>query len=321
MVHVVEAYQESGKIDDERTFVSVSDFHLAMDNNCYMGFTNFDELVRFLEKVNFDYLLMPGDCINDTSNLESAKFCNVLNRSIEDLTQGKLSFFTYGNHDFMRKENGNWVKEENSENRLANILGDLSNVIFLDELKSFCLNDDNLLKYGCYKRANVNIIGASLPFEFYEGENEDEMAFLKYWDRMKFVASKTWHSDSYNILMLHALKNFVQLSRDFDQLILPDIDLAVGGHYHNGSVPNWLNAVIPGNDGLVSPQMELWPKNVRGIIDVNGVPVHVGGYTNFRVESSFINKLLGGPYVFILHLLPLEKEEKKGVMRVKKYHV
>ena len=83
-----------------------------------------------------------------------------------------------------------------------------------------------------------------------------------------------------------------------------NIDFLIGGHFHNGGFPNWMGSL---NDDL------------SGIIKVNDVYAHINGYTNFNVEKPFVNSLMGGPYLLVLHLVPKEKEKEESTIKVKKY--
>lgn len=326
MAHVVECYVKSSKVDEERTLVSVSDFHLGFYNNRCVGFENFENLVMALEKVSFDYLMVPGDMVNDVGDLENDLFCDYFVRAMKELSQGKLSFFTYGNHELMTMGEDGWQAANPS--RLNDVLSDLSNVVLLDGLNHFSLRDESLLERG-FPMANINIIGASMPFEHYERDKEEDLSFFKYLNRARMFGAKRYvEPESYNILMLHVLQNFIKLSRASGESFVPGIDFAVGGHYHNGMIPNWLSSAIPGNSGLLSPQMEYFPEDVRGIEEVAGVLVHMGGFTNFRVESPLLNKLAGEPYIFVLHVQPLGKkiqflktENKNILVKTKRYHL
>lgn len=319
MATIVECYLETDKISEDRTFVSVSDFHLARNGNKYIGIKNIKKLINILDEISFDYLLVPGDIINDVKDLEDDRFCNSLSYALKDLMHDKLSFFSLGDHDLMTRGDYGFEKRDNTS--LKEILNDLPNAILLDDFDSFSLNNDVLLESG-FPKANINIVGVSMPFEYYVKDKEDDLSFWKYWNNakaMKGTIRTTMDKNSYNILMLHALKNYVQMSRNCGYNILPNVDFAVGGHYHNGSIPNWLGSFIPGNLGVIYSQREVFLKDVRGIEKVNDMYVHIGGYTNFRVESSMINQIMGDPYVFVLHVLPLEKGKVCGPVKVKKY--
>ena len=148
------------------------------------------------------------------------------------------------------------------------------------------------------------MVGTSLPFDFYVKDKESYESFVNYLSKME--QKNCYDYDSYNILMLHALKNFINLSRD-NVGILYDIDLALGGHYHNGCIPNGISSIFSGNGGILSPQKNLFPNDVRGLVKVDNVSIYMGGYVNFRVENKNLNRIVGNPSVAFFHLYPSEK--------------
>ena len=319
MTTIVECYLETDKLSDDRTIVSISDLHITKNGDRYIGLKNILRLIQTLDKIDFDYLLVPGDIINDTKDLEDVRFCNNLSYALKELMHDKLSFFSLGNHDLMTKGINGW--EKGNVNLLKEILNDLPNAILLDGFDSFSLNDDILLEKGISK-ANINIVGVSMPFEYYERDKEGDLSFWNYWNNSKAMRGTkytTLDKNSYNILMLHSLRNYIEMSRTCGYNIYPNVDFAVGGHYHNGAIPNWLCPFVKGDSGVISPQMEFFPETVRGLEKVNDMYAHMGGYTNFRVENPMVNSLMGGPYIFILHLFPMEKGKEKGGIKVKKY--
>lgn len=308
--NIVDCYVQSDKVSEDRTFAISSDWHLTMNDKGFVGVENLEKMLEVLSGINFDYLLVPGDAINDTKDLENDVFCNYFLNYVKQLSQGKLSFFSLGNHDLMTMGANGW--EKGNENKLSVVLGDLSNAVILNKFASFNLNT-----VEGYPKANINIIGASLPYEYYEGDKESDLSFLNYWNNMKARKGNIFDNNSYNILMFHALEQFVKISRADGKCIFPEIAFATGGHYHNGSIPNWLGKYIPGNSGIISPQMKLFPKDIRGFEQVDNTLVHMGSFTNFRVESGLMNKVAGGPYILLLHVQPLEKGKKSGHVRVK----
>ena len=89
--------------------------------------------------------------------------------------------------------------------------------------------------------------------------------------------------------------------------------MAVGGHYHNGTIPNYLSSIIPGNFGLLNPQMQILQKYERGCINIGNVPCFINGYTNFRVENELANKVFGGPQLLVIHLVSKKNKVKKRI--------
>lgn len=311
MTTIVECYLETDKLSDDRTIVSVSDLHLTKNNDRYIGLKNILRLIETLDKIDFDYLLVPGDIINDTKDLEDDRFCNNLSYTLKELTHDKLSFFSLGEHDILTKNNGYW--QNGNPNLLKEILNDLPNAILLDGFDNFSLNDDMLLEKG-FPKANINIIGVSMPCDYYMIDNESDISFWNYWNKskaMKGIKYTKLNENSYNILMHHALRNYIEMSRTCGYNIYPNVDFAVGGHYHNDSIPNWLCSFYEKESSLCSFN--------KGLLKVNDMYAHIGGYTNYMVEKPFVNSLIGGPYIFILHLNSVAKKKEKKDIKVRTY--
>lgn len=313
MTTILDVFLETDKITDDRTIVSISDLHLTRDdyNNRGIGFKNVLELIDTLDNIDFDYLLVPGDIINDTRDLENYIFFNNLKFVLKELTRDKLSFFSLGEHDLMTRDTkvitknmDGWIEGDNY--LLKKLLHDLPNTILLDNFDSFSLNDDALLESD-FSKSNINIVGVSMPYDYYKVDNETDVRFWNYFSKFRAIRGTDYtklDENKFNILMLHSLKNYIKMSRNCGYNLYPNVDFLMGGHYHNGGFPNWMKS---SSDEL------------SGIVKVNDIYAHVGGYTNFNVEKPIINSLMGGPYVLVLHLLAVEKGKECGVVRVKKY--
>lgn len=313
MTNVLEVFLETDKISEDRTIVSVSDLHLTKDiyDDRYIGFKNVLKLIDTLDKIDFDYLLVPGDIINDTRDLEDLRFYNNVSFALRGLMQDKLSFFSLGEHDLMTKDTkiitrnmDGWINGNNY--LLRKLFNELPNAILLDNFESFSLNDDLLLESN-FPKSNINIVGVSMPYDYYKVDNETDVSFWYYFSKIRALRgfnNTKLDENKFNILMLHSLKNYINMCRTCDFNLYPNLDFLMGGHYHNGGFPNWLE----------SSKDEL-----SGIVKVNDIYAHINGYTNFNVEKPFVNSVIGCPYVFVLHLVSKEKGKEQSTIKVKKY--
>lgn len=87
-----------------------SDFHIELN----YGIENL-EVISSSPQVDYgklDYILMPGDIVNDVNQLEDERFKRYLQDTLYDFTKNKPTFVSLGNHDQMTKdENGNLVRK------------------------------------------------------------------------------------------------------------------------------------------------------------------------------------------------------------------
>ena len=73
---------------------------------------------------------------------------------------------------------------------------------------------------------------------------------------------------------------------------LKKLNLILSGHTHGGMVPSF----IKGNNGIISPERELFPKNVRGKIDLDNNSIIIStGVIKLSKKSkiSILNDIYG----------------------------
>lgn len=301
MITIFEYYIKSNKIPKEVTFAALSDLHIDLNDT---SLEHLDIITRLLKQSDYDYTLIPGDLINDSNYLKDNKFYEKFTSKILDLTNNKLCFITEGNHDIMTMTENGWRGD--STTLLKDSLNRISNIVYLDKLDNYRLIE-----------SNINISGVSLPFSFYEVEKEKDSCFLEYLEKIKNKNQEILNNDySYNILLLHAVKNYLELSKK-NINILSNIDFILGGHYHYGLIPSFITNVVTGHHGLISPQMELFPKHVRGIEQIDNTKFISMAPVNYRVENPIINKLFGTNLNFI-HLIPEKNWNKSSDYYCKK---
>lgn len=71
------------------------------------------------------------------------------------------------------------------------------------------------------------------------------------------------------------------------------IDLVLSGHYHNGCIPTYFDRIFPTNRGLISPYLELFPNNARGIKQINQQTTGIiySPITTFSTHSKVLSKV------------------------------
>ncbi|MBQ8681401.1 MAG: metallophosphoesterase [Bacilli bacterium] len=305
MITITDYYLLSDKISRALTFASLSDIHADKDGE---AFKNWNKVNEVLKHSDYDYMLMPGDLVNDSNYLMDDEFRETFVGQMKGLTNGKYCFVSEGNHDVMTLEQSKWV--EGRHKLLLETLKEVPNIVVLDSLEGVNLNDID-------GKSNIHIKGLSLPYEFYNGLREKDMYFLEYFSRFLKKDDAHFSENSYNILLLHAIKNYLRLTKKSSLGLLGNTNLVLGGHYHNGLLPSDMAYKVPGRFGFLSPQMEMFPNNVRGMATVNETNFISMGPVNYRVETPLINEKFGTNVSFI-HIVPSKTFDKCQYYRVRR---
>lgn len=256
------------KLKENLNILAISDLHLTKNSKS----KNIDNLLYNLIKseTKFDYICIVGDLVNDSSYLNDYDFaCSIiyLISSLERLLNpnGKI-LVSIGNHDFMYLD-GKWRFDKKAS--VKNFISYYTNATVLDNES---IKDE---------KRNVAFYGLTNSFGFYEYYKENPKVFLEELDHL---IKQDIHKDTVaKILLAH----HAEMSTAFD--------ITIGGHYHNGCVPNFLvNA--PGTRGIFHPQdsiMPSFPKNVRGTFEHDGKYVVLNGAINPFNEIQALNNLYG----------------------------
>ena len=305
MTTITDYYLLSDKISSSVTFASLSDIHADKEGG---AFNNWNKVNEILKHSNYDYMLIPGDLVNDSNFFMDDEFREIFVRQMQNLTNGKYCFVSEGNHDVMTLEQSKWI--EGNRKLLLETLKEVPNTVVLDSLDSVNLKDID-------GKSNIAIKGLALPYEFYNGLREKDMYFLEYFSRFLRKDDIHFSENTYNILLLHAIKNYLHLTKKKYLALLGNTDLVLGGHYHNGLIPSDMAYKVPGSFGILSPQMEVFPNNVRGMATVDETNFISMGPVNYHVEMPLINDKFGTNVSFI-HVVPSKTFDKCQYYRVRK---
>lgn len=264
----------SKKLKKDVTYVLVaSDFHIELN----YGIENL-EVISSSPQVDYgklDYILMPGDIVNDVNQLEDERFKRHLQDTLYDFTKNKPTFVSLGNHDQMTKdENGKWK------------LGKKKLIInTLEELPNFTLLKNNELPI---EKDGFSFAAYSPRFNYYEGKKENKELY-----RRKFYANyQEFPEDTYNVFLTHEPQSIIKLSEKSGRCIQENADLVVSGHMHNGLMPTSLHKYFK-NYGFLSPQMSPFPKYAQGEYKVGDTNFIINGPVNARVEMPIFNDWYG----------------------------
>ena len=212
----------------------------------------FDEkkLYRIEDVVNDDktnYICFTGDLINSTNFIRE----NVSKRKkiisfLERLSRISPVIFTLGNHDIFMENNG-WQNDWYEE--------------FWKDVSA--IDGINMLKYIFkYEDENIYITDIDPGFSYYENNtgHEDKEELIKAL-KIKKRFYQYLNTNRLNILLSHS----PVFMTDKDILdIINEFDVILSGHMHNGLVPPIIDQIIKNNRGFITPDMTLFPDNVRG---------------------------------------------------------
>lgn len=277
MTYIDNVRINTDKINNDKKILSISDLHLTKD----LGFEHLKEIKNNVNMEEIQQIVIPGDIFNDINELRDSKFREYTLQVLDDFSYGKQVFISPGNHDLMTKKNNKWE------------IGNFS--LFEDAIKE--LPNFHLLRNG--EKITVNNISYSafsLDFSYYESNtkrrkelesiNEYMSSFIKQYNVNLF------NNDEFNILLTHEPQSIIKLSTKKGRCIQDNTDLVVSGHMHNGMLPHFLKRFC-GNMGIISPQMQIFPKYAHGTVEIGDTTFVINGAVNTRVENSLINELYG----------------------------
>jgi len=264
----------SDKVLGDKKILLVSDLHKQKDTKE----KHLKELKNKLDSefTAIDYIVIPGDIVNDASDLISQSFKRRLQEELSEFISDKKTIVSPGNHDQMTMSDlKKWTKG-NSE-------------LIFTELKG--IPNMKILRNGENIVDNEISFSAFTPRVEYYTENKEDKDLFKE-EFYKIYNEHLFRPQNYNILLTHEPQSIIELSKLNNQCIQPNTDLVVSGHMHNGLLPNIFHAFCK-NRGILSPQLELFPKYAQGTYKVGDTTFVINGALNIRIETPIINDLYG----------------------------
>ncbi|HHT97019.1 MAG TPA: metallophosphoesterase [Clostridiales bacterium] len=201
------------------SLVVLSDLH----NNNFGD--NYNILIKEIDKLSPDYILIAGDMITKRKDSMSGPAIKIL----KQLSQKYKIIYGFGNHEQYIKLNdsNNFEKFQNELTKHG--------VIFLDN-KTKTIKIDN---------KHINITGINLDLDYYYNNNLGLTS-----DKIDFIIGKP-QDNAYNILIAHN-PNY------FNQYIEWGADLILSGHLHGGIIR------LPLLGGIIAPKLKFFPKYAEG---------------------------------------------------------
>ena len=277
MAHITNVNINTDKIDRDRRILSLSDFHLTEDK----GFEHLKEIKSKTDMTKISHIVMPGDIINDVNELKDNKFRNKVLQALSDFAEDKHVFLSAGNHDQMTLNNKKWQRGDYS--LLQETIKQLPKFHLLKNGEGITVND---ITYSAFSPDYSYYEDEDKERNDLEAESDYEEAFMKNYNANLF------DNNTFNILLTHEPQSIIKLSTKKGSCIQDNTDLVLSGHMHDGMLPHFFKRFC-GNIGVISPQMQIFPKYAHGTVEVGDTTFVINGPVNARVESALINEIYG----------------------------
>lgn len=279
----------SDKIKSTKKILVYSDLHLGFKER-----SNIKEVFTIpeLSPSSYDYILIPGDIVHSGKVLEDKQIQKEVIDKLAILTGTTPTYVSLGNHDqFERFGFETWSAYcANAAISTFNILPnmkllDINQKVVTEDLEFSAIN--NSVHYYLEKHES------SESFEQEVSIRQNKMSFTE---------------DYFSILLTHDPKSIYRISKERGECFIPNTNLVVSGHMHNGFTPNKLQTILNGY-GILSPDYTLFPEIAYGVKEVGETIFLINGAVSSFVEVPIINKLFGINCT-ILELHPQEEPKK-----------
>lgn len=222
------------------SFVVLADLH-----NYNFG-TNNERLVRRIDKLSPEFIIVAGDMINKSVACYPSNAFSLL----EQLAKKYKIYYAYGNHE-QRIENIRKIGNEYlSEAQIKSCSTWVEYKEKLEKLNVTFLDNQSIIHTK--NKEKFRITGVSIDKMYFERSKIPPMAE----DYLKLLIGEK-QDDNYQILIAHNPVYFERYSSW-------GADLTISGHLHGGLVR------LPGVGGVISPQVRLFPKYNAGNYAENG---------------------------------------------------
>ena len=224
-----------------------------------------DLIINSINDKKYDYILIPGDFINNSKIEDEDIFVNFL----EDLAKIAPVIMSIGNHDValgVHNKKTYWLNEE-----------------LFSKIRS--IKHIHLLDNEIYKKDNIRFIGLTLPLDYYK-YHENKNYFMRYTNNIFKSVSKT----TYNILLCHSPVFFEDQKIMKEVPLLDNISLIISGHLHAGLVPRKFRKKFKGK-GFVDPSHALCPRRCYGFHHLGDKKLAISCAVNKFPSNSSLGKL------------------------------
>lgn len=263
------------------SFVLLADLH-----NQTFGKGN-ERLVRRIEELNPDYILVAGDMINKKNAAYPSNAYDLL----EKLAKKYMIYYAYGNHEQRMEQYGDkehpYIDKKADGKSAGNATLDQDKlystwVEFKERLNSTgVMFLDNESVAVTTNSIRLSVTGVSIGTDYFERYSVPDMKT----EYLKALIS-TDQSGEYHILIAHNPFYFPNYSEW-------GADLVVSGHFHGGMVR------LPGIGGMISPQAKFFPKYDAGLYEDKGKQMVVSRGLG---SHSIMPRLFNAPELVLIEI-------------------
>lgn len=227
-------YNIEGHIN--KSIVLISDIHYSNKKDI----KRLNYVLDNIKKIKPDYICIPGDITNKSIINDEEYLIDWLKK----LTLICKVIVSIGNHEFYINK---WKKIYGLNKELLKKISKIDNLYILDN-KNIIIDE-------------INFMGITIPIEYYK-INKSVEDYNKLFDALK--TNKKY----YNILLCHSPVDIV----NEELLKNRNINLILCGHTHGGAVLEIFRPIFK-NNGFISANYKLFPKNVYGMLQIESTAI------------------------------------------------
>ncbi|MCM1053805.1 MAG: metallophosphoesterase [Ruminococcus sp.] len=256
-------YETTVAKETGKKFLVISDLHIFSDKDVRI----IEDLMENLKGLKYDAIIIAGDIIDSTNVLDMNDYVTgKLLEFISFLGNIAPTYIAYASHDLGYYY---YTKDKNIYPWLPDI--ETFNKKFLNQVASYhniSVQESEVQDLGDgYK---IGVLNPSLEYAMRYPDGDFDV-LSKEMDRYSFI--KDFNSSDVNTLVCH----YPNVIFDLQNLgLLNNVDLAVSGPNHSGvmqfkyiPVEFVFNLVRARNRGLITPGKKLFPKDIRGVVELN----------------------------------------------------
>ena len=252
------------KINNNIRICLFSDMHISKTFNM----NNLAKIKSTIDNNKPDYIFIVGDIIDSLDIFTDDKI-NIFYKWLDNL--GNVNnkripvIVILGNHDYYSYDRYKFDKYSDSLNKL--------NIHLLDD--------------SIYEDKYIRVVGFNTPSSAYH--SKDSFSNLrKYINKL----DKNLFNISNNKINMALIHNPMFVINNDSKDKFNSFDLVFSGHMHNGLMLPFMEKIIRGNLGIISPDKKLLPKVSRNDIKINtnNYLIISGGITKLSRSAKVLNK-------------------------------
>lgn len=243
-----------------KKIILISDVHYNDKNDL----NRLNYVLKNIEKIKPNFICIAGDLINKSL----IKNENILIDWLIKLSSIGKVIMCIGNHEY-------YIDKRNNKYGLNKNL--LDNISKIDNL--YLLDNNSILL------DNINLVGINLPIELYCEQDDKKI--------IDFISKIKINNKKYNVLLIHSPLNIC------NEAISKNFNLILCGHTHGGVVPKLFRPIFK-NNGIISPNKNILPKNVYGNIKINNSNIIIS--SGLKVTPFKLLNIILKPEIVIIKI-------------------